>query len=32
MIKIFYTDSENNKTSKIEEYKKGSWINNDKDR
>ena len=27
MIKIFYTDSENNKTSKIEEYKKGSWIN-----
>lgn len=27
MIKIFYTNSENNKTSEIEEYKKGSWIN-----
>ena len=27
MIKIFYTNSENNNTSEIEEYKKGSWIN-----
>lgn len=27
MINIYYTDTDNNKTEMIKEYKKGSWIN-----